>query len=117
LQGGQRRQETKSPPLFFLTFIQELLLKSTYSTSFAMAAAALALSASAFAADAPKGSTGKAIAANDTVHCYNVHDCKGNSDCKTAEHSCKGQNVCKGHGFKAVSASKCLSSKGTIGDL
>jgi uncharacterized membrane protein len=103
--------------LFFLTFIQELLLKSTYSTSFAMAAAALALSASAFAADAPKGSTGKAIAANDTVHCYNVHDCKGNSDCKTAEHSCKGQNVCKGHGFKAVSASKCLSSKGTIGDL
>ena len=57
------------------------------------------------------------VAANDTVHCYNVHDCKGNSDCKTAEHSCKGQNVCKGHGFKAVSAAKCLSSKGTIGDM
>jgi len=103
--------------LFFSTFIQELLLKSTYSTSFAMAAAVLALSASAFAADAPKGSTGKAVAANDTVHCYNVHDCKGNSDCKTAEHSCKGQNVCKGHGFKAVGAAKCLSSKGTIADL
>ena len=93
-------------------------MKTTSSTSFAMAAAILALSAaSVFAADAPKGSTGKAIAANDTLHCYNVHDCKGNSDCKTAEHSCKGQNACKGHGFKAVSAAKCLSSKGTIGDL
>ena len=92
-------------------------MKTTSSTSFAMAAAVMALSASAFAADAPKGSEGKAIAANDTVHCYNVHDCKGNSDCKTAEHSCKGQNQCKGHGFKAITAAKCLASKGTIGDL
>ncbi len=92
-------------------------MKTTTNASFAMAAAVLALSASAFAADAPKGSMGKAIGANDTVHCYNVHDCKGNSDCKTADNSCKGQNSCKGHGFKAVSAAKCLSSKGTIGDL
>jgi hypothetical protein len=92
-------------------------MKTKSSTSYAMAAAALALSACAFAADAPKGSMGKAIGANDTVHCYNVHDCKGNSDCKTADHSCKGQNACKGQGFKAVSASKCLTSKGTIGDL
>jgi len=93
-------------------------MNTTSKTSFAMAAAVLALSAaSTFAADAPKGSAGKALTANDTVHCYNVHDCKGNSDCKTAEHSCKGQNACKGHGFKATSAAKCLSSKGTIGDL
>jgi len=93
-------------------------MNTTSKTSFAMAAAVLALSAaSTFAADPPKGSAGKALSANDTVHCYNVHDCKGNSDCKTAEHSCKGQNACKGHGFKATSAAKCLSSKGTIGDL
>ena len=92
-------------------------MKTTTTASFAMAAAVLALSASAFAVDAPKGSMGKAIGANDTVHWYNVHDCKGNSDCKTADNSCKGQNSCKGHGFKAVSAAKCLSSKGTIGDL
>ena len=93
-------------------------MNTTSKTSFAMAAAVWALSAaSTFAADAPKGSAGKALSANDTVHCYNVHDCKGNSDCKTAEHSCKGQNACKGHGFKATSAAKCLSSKGTIGDL
>lgn len=87
------------------------------ATSFALAAAGLALAASAFAADAPKGSAGKAIAANDKVHCYNVHDCKGNSDCKTAEHSCKAQNACKGHGFKGMAAADCLSKKGTIGDL
>jgi hypothetical protein len=70
-----------------------------------------------FAADAPKGSKGAAIGANDKVHCYNVHDCKGNSDCSTAEHSCKGQNACKGHGFKAKTAAQCLMEKGTIGDI
>ena len=87
------------------------------AVSFALSAATLALAASAYAADAPKGAGGKAIAANDKVHCYNVHDCKGNSDCKTAEHSCKGQNACKGHGFKGMAAAECLSGKGTIGDL
>ncbi|MBK7050804.1 MAG: hypothetical protein KBF98_17225 [Rhodoferax sp.] len=90
-------------------------LKST--ASFALTAAMLALSASAFAAEAPKGSSGKAIAASDTVHCYNVHDCKGNSDCATADHSCKGQNACKGHGFKAKPAGECLKSNGVIGDI
>lgn len=87
------------------------------SASFALTAAMLALSATSFAAEAPKGSSGKAIAANDKVHCYNVHECKGNSDCKTAEHSCKGQNACKGHGFKAKAAAECLKNNGVIGDI
>ncbi len=87
------------------------------TASFALSAALLALASTSFAADAPKGSKGAAIAANDKVHCYNVHDCKGNSDCATAEHSCKGQNACKGHGFKAKTAAQCLMEKGTIGDI
>jgi hypothetical protein len=90
-------------------------LKTT--SAFLLAAGAMALASAAGAADAPKGSMGKAIAADDKVHCYNIHECKGNSDCKTAEHACKGQNACKGHGFKATSAKACLGSKGTIGDL
>lgn len=91
-------------------------LKST--TSFAMAAATLALAtATAFAADAPKGSSGKAVGATDKVHCYGVHSCKGNSACKTAEHSCKGQNACKGHGFVADTAAQCLSKGGVIADI
>jgi len=85
--------------------------------SLAAAAGFFALGLSAFAADAPAGSSGVAVAANDKVHCYNVHDCKGNSDCKTAQHSCKGQNSCKGQGFKATSAKECLAKDGTIGDL
>lgn len=90
---------------------------ANFATSFALTAATLAMAASAFAADAPKGSSGKAVGAGDKVHCYNVHDCKGNSACKTAEHSCKGQNACKGHGFVAVTAAQCLAKKGVIGDL
>lgn len=88
------------------------------NTSFAAAAAALALSsAAAFAADAPAGSNGSAIGADDTVHCYGVHSCKGQSDCATAEHQCKGQNACNGHGFKAMKAGECLTKGGVIGDL
>jgi len=84
----------------------------------ASAAAALALSAaSAFAADAPSGSTGRALGEDDTVHCYGVNSCKGSADCKTTMHECKGMNDCKGHGFKALAAGQCLSRGGTIGDL
>lgn len=88
-----------------------------HATTFALTAALLALSSTAFAAEAPGGSSGKAISASDTVHCYNVHECKGNSDCKTTEHSCKGQNGCKGHGFKNMAVSECLTAGGVIGDI
>jgi uncharacterized membrane protein len=84
----------------------------------AAAAAAFALSSmAAFAAEPPAGSNGRALNADDTVHCYGVHSCKGQSDCSTAEHACKGQNDCKGHGFKALTAGDCLAKGGTIGDL
>ncbi|WP_066660286.1 MULTISPECIES: BufA2 family periplasmic bufferin-type metallophore [unclassified Sphingomonas] len=88
------------------------------AASIAATAAAIALgSVAAFAADTPAGSKGRAISANDTVHCYGLHSCKGQSDCATAEHQCKGNNACKGHGFKAMKAGECLSKGGTIGDL
>ncbi|MEC7623960.1 MAG: hypothetical protein VYA25_07240 [Pseudomonadota bacterium] len=84
----------------------------------AAAAAAFALSSrAAVAAEPPAGSSGRALAADDTVHCYDLHSCKGQSDCATAEHDCKGQNACKGHGFKARTACDCLATGGTIGDL
>ena len=70
------------------------------TTTFASAALAVAMSTGAIAAESPAGSHGAAIGAGDKVHCYGVHSCKGNSDCKTAEHSCKGHNKCKGHGLK-----------------
>lgn len=91
-----------------------ILLKGS---SFAAAAGLLAISFSAFSADPPQGSSGIAVAGSDKLHCYNVHDCKGNSDCKTTDHSCKGQNGCKGQGFKGISAKECLAKDGTIGDL
>ena len=81
------------------------------SAALAAAAALIAMSGAAFAAEAPAGSMGSAVAASDKVHCYGVHSCKGNSDCKTSE------SACKGHGFKAMDAKACLSKGGTIGDL
>lgn len=84
----------------------------------ASAAAALALSAAtAFAANAPVGSSGSALGKDDTVHCYGVNSCKGSADCKTTMHECKGMNACKGHGFKAMAAGQCLTRGGTIGDI
>tara|TARA_R110001599_G_scaffold8670_1_gene42512 strand:+ start:414 stop:863 length:450 start_codon:yes stop_codon:yes gene_type:complete len=96
----------------------EYRMKNTKKyVTLASAAVALALSTSAFAADQPKGSSGAAIDAGDKVHCYGVHSCKGNSDCKTAEHACKGQNSCGGHGFKGMDAKACLDAGGTIADI
>lgn len=91
--------------------------KLKVTSTFATAALAVALSAAAVAADTPTGATGSSIGAGDKVHCYGVHSCKGNSDCKTAEHSCKGQNACGGHGFKAMTAKDCLDSEGVISDI
>lgn len=86
-------------------------------TTIASAAALFALSALAHAAIPPEGSSGAALGASDTVHCYGVNSCKGSGDCKTTQHDCKGMNACKGHGFKAMAAGKCLKRGGTIGDL
>ncbi len=86
-------------------------------TTLAATVAALALGALANAAPAPAGSTGAALNATDTVHCYGVNSCKGTADCKTTMNDCKGMNECKGHGFKALSAGMCLKKGGTIGDL
>ena len=91
---------------------------NTQKTTFAALAGAMALSSvAAFAAELPAGSKGRALNSEDTVHCYGVHSCKGQSDCSTSEHACKGQNDCKDHGFKAMKAGECLSAGGTIGDL
>ena len=90
---------------------------SVNKATFASAALAVALSSTAMAASSPAGSSGAAIGAGDKVHCYGVHSCKGNSDCKTAEHACKGQNKCGGHGFKAMKAKACLDAGGVIADL
>ena len=85
--------------------------------SIATAAALFAISAMASAAPAPQGSSGRALGAEDVVHCYGVNSCKGSGDCATTKHSCKGMNECKGDGFKAMAASACLAGKGVIGDL
>jgi hypothetical protein len=93
-------------------------MTTTTKPAVVAAAALFALSSmSAFAADAPAGSKGPAVGADDTVHCYGVNSCKGSADCATTEHACKGQNECKGHGFKAMKAGACLAKGGTIGDL
>ena len=92
-------------------------MKNINKVTFASAALAVAISSTAMAADSPAGSSGASVGAGDKVHCYGVHSCKGNSDCKTAEHSCKGHNKCGGHGFKAMKAKDCLDKDGVIADI
>ena len=84
----------------------------------ASVAAAFALSAAtAFAADAPAGSSGRALGKDDPVHCYGVNSCKGSADCKTTAHECRAMNDCRGQGFKAMAAGECLTRGGVIGDI
>jgi hypothetical protein len=89
------------------------------NTPLSLAALGIAFAASfaASAANAPAGSSGAAVAADDTVHCYGITACKGQNDCKTTDFACKGNAECKGQGFKAVSAKACLDQGGTIGDI
>jgi uncharacterized membrane protein len=101
----------------FIEKKETIMSKSISGARMAAMAAAFAASSFAIGADMPAGATGKAVAANDTVHCYGVNSCKGQGDCKTATNSCKGQAGCKGMGFKAMKASECLSASGTIGDI
>jgi len=91
-------------------------MKNT-KTTLATAVLAVAMSSTVMAASSPAGSSGAAIAAGDKVHCYGVHSCKGNSDCKTTEHACKGHNKCKTHGFKGMKAKACLDKGGVIADV
>ena len=56
---------------------------ATKGFQLATAAAALAFSAFAIAATAPAGSSGKAVAAGDAVHCYGVNSGKGYRSCNT----------------------------------
>lgn len=90
---------------------------SRTATGLAASAALFALSTMANAATPPAGSSGAAIAKDDTVHCYGLNSCKGTADCKTTANECKGMNSCKGHGFKAMAAGQCLTRGGVIGDI
>jgi hypothetical protein len=83
----------------------------------ATAAAMIALSTIAQAADTVAPFKGKSIHSKDEVHCFGVNACKGQSDCETATSGCKTQNACKGKGWKAVAAAKCFAKKGFIGDV
>lgn len=84
--------------------------------SLAAAAAALALSPLAPAADNPPGSTGKAINAGDKVHCHGLNFCSPLHSC-AGKQGCKTPGKCRGHGYIELSAKECLDRGGVIEDL
>jgi uncharacterized membrane protein len=56
-----------------------------------------------------------AVAADaQTVHCFGVNACKGQSDCKSGNHDCKGMNSCKGQGFKDLTSKACTAQGGSL---
>jgi len=82
-------------------------MTTTRATTFAAAAALLALSGAAI-------STPVLAKGAQTVHCYGVNTCKGTSDCKSGNHDCKGLNDCKGQGFKELSSKTCIAQRGNL---
>jgi len=78
------------------------------SKSFALASAAAAM----FAA----GGIGLATAEHHEdsaakIHCEGVNQCKGHSDCATADNECKGLNSCKGKGYLSLTQAECDAIK------
>ncbi len=56
-----------------------------------------------------------AVAADaQTVHCFGINACKGQSDCKSGNHDCKGMNSCKGQGFKDLTSKACSAQGGSL---
>ncbi|HEV7779542.1 MAG TPA: hypothetical protein VGO76_21920 [Luteibacter sp.] len=88
------------------------MFASKSATSFAAAAAILAIGAVSISAPASAADTAKGDA--NVVHCYGINTCKGTSDCKTAHNDCKGLNSCKGQGFKAVTVDACKAAGGSL---
>jgi uncharacterized membrane protein len=70
------------------------------------------LSESAFAKDkkAAKGAD-----KGEKVECHGINECKGKSDCHTADSACKGENSCKGKGYLKVSKAECEKKGGKVG--
>ena len=83
------------------------MTSSKSAVSFAAAAALIALSGATVASPALAQGA-------QTVHCYGVNACKGQSDCKSGNHDCKGMNACKGQGFKDLTAKACTSQHGSL---
>lgn len=48
------------------------------------------------------------------VHCDGGNQCKGQSECKTANNACKGQNSCKGKGTVDMTKEDCEKAGGTV---
>jgi hypothetical protein len=57
-----------------------------------------------------------AAASADLAHCYDVNQCGGHNDCKTAANSCAGKASCKGMGYVNMSAKACGDVGGTVKD-
>jgi uncharacterized membrane protein len=84
------------------------------TSSFAVAAAALFVSACGGNAQPPADASA-ATANGDTVKCLGIHECKGQSQCGVeGGHACAGQNECKGKGWIKVAPAECDAKGGTV---
>ena len=51
---------------------------------------------------------------SDTIQCYGVNACKGQTECKSIQNECKGKNSCKGVGLMGMSTDECTKSGGAV---
>ena len=80
-------------------------------SGFVVAAAAAALFASGTVA-----ALSTSVHADDSVKCFGVNACKGQSQCRTAQSQCNGHNKCAGKGWiRMDSAAACEAEGGRVG--
>jgi uncharacterized membrane protein len=83
-------------------------------STFAGAAALVAIAIAQFAAPAAHAADKGAAPKEELARCYGVNTCKGTSLCATAKNDCKGLNTCKGQGVVVKLPSECKAAGGTL---
>ncbi|MGN6478713.1 BufA2 family periplasmic bufferin-type metallophore [Luteibacter sp.] len=83
-------------------------------STFAGAAALVAIAIAQFAAPAAHAADKAGAAKEELSRCYGVNTCKGTSLCATAKNDCKGLNSCKGQGVVVKLPSECKAAGGTL---
>lgn len=90
-------------------------MNKSFSTSLALAAAALFINGCSKGGESAEPQTASAAGGDNQVKCLGINECKGHGACGgPGGNVCAGQNECKGKGWIKVSQAECADKGGEV---